>query len=129
MSYQDWKPVILNKSRPPAIIEQQKLANKKKLNSGKNSQSMQDINRRKLENDDSYKFSTVTHDLKTQIQQARQNKKMTQAELAQKCNLSLRIIQDYEKGIGVVNSAHLSKIGKILDVQLKKPKAIAINED
>jgi|UniRef100_A0A6C0BMD6 ribosome-binding protein aMBF1 (putative translation factor) len=62
---------------------------------------------------------TVNHQLSLQIQQARQSKKWTQRQLAQKCNLPETIIKDYETGRIIPQTAHLSKMSKMLGTQLK----------
>ena len=42
--------------------------------------------------------------------------------IAQKLNLPVKIVQDYERGAGPVNQAHISQINKILESNLKLKK-------
>ncbi len=120
MSSQNWIPVVLKK----------KISKTTEIKKGnfvtEHKQSDETIHQRslssKLENDEDFKLPIVTHELKIQLQQARNQKGLTQAQLANKCQLPVKIIQDLEKGTGIIHSAHLVLINKILDTKLKKPK-------
>ena len=74
---------------------------------------------KKLE-DGTIQLNQISHELKLQIQQARLDKKLTQKEFAQKCNLPLQTIQAYERGEGMLKGNHLVIIRKVLGVKLKK---------
>lgn len=53
------------------------------------------------------------------IQQARQEKKMTQKDLATKCNEKPQVINDYEAGRAVPNQQLLGKMERALGVKLR----------
>ena len=57
------------------------------------------------------------------VRQARCDKKLTQKELAQKCNMDVSIIAEIERGGNCVyNAAHVNKIQMILGVKI--PRAV-----
>lgn len=64
----------------------------------------------------------VSGELKKQIMAARMDKKMTQAQLAQQINEKPNVIQEYESGKAIPNPQILSKLSRVLGVQLKKGK-------
>ena len=112
MNHQDWKPVVLKKPslqsrgpqgprRPPGTG-----VSKKKLDAGGD--------------DTGYRPPTVTAVMGRQIRDARTSKKLNQKQLAQKCNLQVALIQQYEQGKGVYNRPNLDKIGRALGIHIKK---------
>lgn len=66
-----------------------------------------------------YTLPTVSHELQTQIQQARNRKGMTQKQLAVACNLQESVIRSYEQGTCMPNSKEMSTMGRVLGVTLK----------
>jgi hypothetical protein len=55
------------------------------------------------------------------IRQARCDKKLTQKELAQKCNMDVSIIAEIERGSNCVyNPGHINKIQSILGVKIPR---------
>jgi ribosome-binding protein aMBF1 (putative translation factor) len=55
------------------------------------------------------------------VRQARCDKKLTQKELAQKCNMDVSIIAEIERGGNCVyNAAHVNKIQTILGVKIPR---------
>ena len=55
------------------------------------------------------------------IRQARCDKKLTQKELAQKCNMDVSIIAEIERGGNCVyNAAHVNKIQSVLGVKIPR---------
>jgi len=126
---QDFEPVIIKKT--PTKQEQIKSGNftvEQKFQAGKNSQSRQSINMRKIDNEE-IKLPTVPHEMKLAIQAARNAKKWTQEELAKNSQLPKEIIRDYENGKAVVKQDELSKINRALGLNLRKPKPIKVNTD
>ena len=110
MEHQDWKPVILRKD-----------------DSKKNQRTPQPrrpdstgVNKRKLEEDPNYKLPTITSEMGKQIVEARVAKKLNQQQLAQKCNLDVGIIKEYEQGRGIYNRPNLNKIGKALGIHISR---------
>lgn len=57
-------------------------------------------------------------ELKKRIQQGRTDKKLTQAQLGQLINEKPQIIQEYESGKAIPSGAILSKLSRVLGVQL-----------
>ena len=55
------------------------------------------------------------------VRQARCDKKLTQKELAQKCNMDVSIIAEIERGGNCVyNAAHVNKIQSVLGVKIPR---------
>lgn len=107
MEYQDWKPVILKK--------------KKKINQVHKAMSQRQPNNSKfkqLDGDDPVPPREIDHNIKIRIQQARVKKKLTQKQLAQKLNMTVNIINEYESGKAIPNRQVLSKMGRVLGVKL-----------
>lgn len=65
---------------------------------------------------------TVSMEFKLSLQRARLAKKMSQADLAKKCCLQPKIVNDYESGKAVPNPFIIQKLSKALGVQLKSKK-------
>jgi putative transcription factor len=73
------------------------------------------INQKKLEEeDDIVKLAAPTMEMRKVLQQERTKAGLTQAELAQMCNVKPAIIQEYESGKGVPNPVMLGKIERAL---------------
>ena len=54
------------------------------------------------------------------VRSFRCEKKLTQKELAQKCNMDAAIISEVERGGGVYNAAHINKIQAVLGVKIPR---------
>ena len=133
---QDWDAVVLRKKAPTggsknsaAAVNQAKRSGAQvetiqKFNAGKNSgATAAGMNAAKLDREtDELAHEKVSSELKKQIQQARLAKKMTQAQLAQQINEKPNVINDYESGKAIPNPQILSKMSRVLGVQLKKGK-------
>lgn len=106
MEHQDWKPVILrkNNTKPPPPKAQSNAKFKK------------------IDSDDPKPPQTLNHSVKIRIQQGRVAKKLTQKQLAQKLNLPVQIIAEYESGKAIPNRQILSKIGRVIGINLNKMK-------
>jgi putative transcription factor len=77
-------------------------------------------NAKKIENEEeSFKHQTVSLTVSKRIAQARCEKKLTQKELANKLNLPLKIIQDYETSKAIPNHVILNNIEKILEKRVR----------
>lgn len=70
--------------------------------------------------DDTKKTKYVGKATSDAIKVARCEKKMTQKELAQKCNLDAAIVNEVERGGGVYNAAHINKIQTVLGVKIPR---------
>lgn len=54
------------------------------------------------------------------VRTARCEKKLTQKELAQKCNMDVSIIAEIERGGCVYNASHVNKIQTVLGVKIPR---------
>ena len=68
------------------------------------------------------KIDTVNHNLRMEIQKARQQKKLTQKDLADLCSLPVGTIRAYEKGTAAPNPNQLRAMSKVLGVTLSNKK-------
>lgn len=107
-SGQDWEPVIFNTS--------------KKSNSTSNSNKDTNI-KAVIEEDVPEKKTVISLSNSKLIQQARQLKKMTQQQLAQKINKDQKTIQLYESGKIIPEYNIMCKIEKTLGIKLNKKKS------
>lgn len=110
----DFDPVVLQ-NRPKTVTKPKNISQ----SSAKNILS-------KMDNEE-IKLPTVPMEMSKEIQNARINKKMSQIDLAKRCNLSKEIIRDYENGTIVPNRFHLSTINHVLGTNIKMPAPIKIN--
>jgi len=78
------------------------------------------VSTRRLEDDEDgpAPLPTVDRSISLTIQQARLAKKWTQAQLAQRINERVAVINDYECARGVPNPAVLQKLERVLGVKL-----------
>ena len=107
MEHQDWKPVIVHKSK---TIEKKNIV--KKTPTQQQHQSIE----KKAENDE-LKHKQITVEMRKKIQQARTAKGLTQKELAQKCGFTQKILNEIESGKAIYNANHLNKIKRQLGVK------------
>ena len=70
--------------------------------------------------DDTKKTKYVSKTTSDAVRIARCEKKLTQKELAQKCNLDAAIVNEVERGGGVYNAAHINKIQTVLGVKIPR---------
>ena len=115
MSHQDWTPVVFNKNKK----------SDKKSNDCGNAQpstsSLSNVGIYKAANDDEMKKTKyVSKSTSQAIMSARSEKKMTQKELAQKCNMDVSIINEIERGTCVYNATHVNKIQSVLGVKIPR---------
>lgn len=96
-----------------------------KHNAGRNQQNKRYQDATKIEQDaeeGNLKINTINHNLRMEIQQARQRKKWTQKEFAQLCSLPLSVIRSYEKGTAPPNQNQLRAMSKVLGITLSNKK-------
>lgn len=106
---QDWTPVTFSKTRPvtaSAIVSATTIA-------ASSSSAANDDNTKKTKY-----IAKATSDT---IRQTRCDKKLTQKELAQKCNMDVSIIAEIERGGNCVyNATHVNKIQSVLGVKIPR---------
>lgn len=115
MSHQDWTPVVFNKKSN----DKDKDKNEKKTTLS--SSSLSNVGVYKAASDDEMKKTKyVSKNTSQAIMSARSEKKMTQKELAQKCNMDVSIINEIERGTCVYNPTHVNKIQSVLGVKIPR---------
>ncbi|XP_031104748.1 multiprotein-bridging factor 1b [Ipomoea triloba] len=134
---QDWEPVVIRKKAPTAAARKdEKAVNAarrsgaeietiRKSNAGTNkaASSSTSLNTRKLDEDtENLAHQKVPTELKKAIMQARQDKKLTQSQLAQLINEKPQIIQEYESGKAIPNQQIIAKLERALGAKLRGKK-------
>ncbi|OWM78718.1 multiprotein-bridging factor 1a [Punica granatum] len=134
---QDWEPVVIRKKAPNAAAKKDEKAvnaarrsgadieTVKKFNAGTNraASSSTSLNTKKLDDEsENLAHERVPTELKKCIQQARMDKKLTQAQLAQIINEKPQIIQEYESGKAIPNQQIIVKLERALGVKLRGKK-------
>jgi|694.fasta_scaffold03123_16 ribosome-binding protein aMBF1 (putative translation factor) len=111
---QDWTPVVLKKrvENPKPIATTAPSAS---------ASSLANVGIYKAaSNDDTKKTKYVSKATSDAVRTSRCEKKFTQKELAQKCNLDVAIVNEVERGGGVYNAAHINKIQTALGVKIPR---------
>jgi putative transcription factor len=114
MEHQDWTTITLRKSEKQI----KKDSKKEKIRSNKKNNSHYVSN--KVFDDDFVPSKKVSSKLKTQIINARVKKGWSRKELANKCNLSLGTVREYESGKAIPNHQILNKLRRVLGCKLEK---------
>ena len=110
---QDWTTVTFNKR--PNTVNATNVANKP------NTSSLANVGVYKAaSDDDAKKTKYVSKATSDAVRTARCEKKLTQKELAQKCNMDAAIVNEVERGGGVYNAAHINKIQSVLGVKIPR---------
>lgn len=117
---QDWTPVTLSKKKPQK--ETSDATAKSQVGSNVNSASaVVAATASSSKSDDEPKktkyIAKVTSDA---VRVARCEKKLTQKELAQKCNMDVSIIAEIERGACVYQAGHVNKIQSVLGVKIPR---------
>lgn len=110
-NFQDWENVVFKKKSKETIA-------KEKSTRVKLSDEAMRLN--KIENsdgDEGHKKISATH--RQLIQKARLAKKMSQKELAQKLNMDVGTIAQYENGKAIPNRQILNKFSRELNISFK----------
>jgi putative transcription factor len=114
MSHQDWTPVVFNKKSHDG-------KDTGKPSSSSSTSSLSNVGVYKAASDDDVKKTKyVLKSTSQAIMSARSEKKMTQKELAQKCNMDVSIINEIERGACVYNATHVNKIQSVLGVKIPR---------
>eukprot|EP00954_Amorphochlora_amoebiformis_P016843 1315207-Amorphochlora_amoeboformis.AAC.1 len=133
MQGQDWDTVVIRKtgSKPKTAHDRARaqasgaLRIERKYEGGRN-RNGPSVNARKIEAETTdFKHRKITVEFKKALMKARQQKKMSQKELAQ-----ASIIQQYENGKAIPNGQIISKLSRALGVSLPKiPKKKKVKGD
>jgi putative transcription factor len=117
MSHQDWTPVVFNKKSNDG----KDTGKPSSSSSSSSSSSLSNVGVYKAASDDDVKKTKyVSKNTSQAIMSARTEKKMTQKELAQKCNMDVSIINEIERGACVYNATHVNKIQSVLGVKVPR---------
>ena len=126
---QDWTPVMMSKTRPQTSAASYKDAASSTTTFSKNSASavVAAITSASkgtdggADADNAKKTKYVAKVTSDAIRTARCEKKLTQKELAQKCNMDASIVGDIERGGNCVyNATHVNKIQSVLGVKIPR---------
>ena len=112
-NHQDWKPVIFMKNKTKKNNNKTKsvTAKKKKYNKPKK----EIVN----DNSENLKLKKINLNLRIIIQKARTDLNLTQKDFAQRLNLPISIVKNYESGKAIPSSHILNKMSKVLKVKLQ----------
>ena len=134
---QDWEPIVVRKKAQNAADKKDEKAvnaarrsgaeidTTKKYNAGTNkaASSGTSLNTKRLDDDtENLSHERVSSDLKKNLMQARLDKKMTQAQLAQMINEKPQVIQEYESGKAIPNNQIIGKLERALGAKLRSKK-------
>jgi putative transcription factor len=116
MSHQDWTPVVFSKKSDKKSNNE-----KEKTTPSSSSSSLSSVGVYKASSDDDVKKTKyVSKNTSQAIMSARSEKKMTQKELAQKCNMDVSIVNEIERGTCVYNATHVNKIQSVLGAKIPR---------
>jgi ribosome-binding protein aMBF1 (putative translation factor) len=118
---QDWTPVTMSKSKPSSYKDAASAAAPAN-NSASASAIVAATTTAAASTDDiPKKTKYIAKATSDTIRQARCDKKLTQRELAQKCNMDVSIIAEIERGGNCVyNATHVNKIHSVLGVKIPR---------
>jgi ribosome-binding protein aMBF1 (putative translation factor) len=126
MSDQDWTPVVITKRKTKSELlksGERRILEKKPEAGANHHSSITGYEVRNLESTEL--VAPIRSDtIALQIQQARQIKSMSQADLNKACNLPLNTVRRYENGTAVIKQNELTAMSKVLGISIKKPKTI-----
>ena len=109
---QDWTPVSLSKNRPATVGTSLASSSSSSSTASATASAADDIPK---------KTKYIAKATSDTIRQARCDKKLTQKELAQKCNMDVSIIAEIERGGNCVyNATHVNKIQSVLGVKIPR---------
>ena len=115
---QDWTPVTLSKTRP---VTASASAAPRIFASTGGTMSASAIASTAANDDIAKKTKYIAKATSDTNRQTRCDKKLTQKELAQKCNMDVSIIAEIERGGNCVyNATHVNKIQSVLGVKIPR---------
>jgi ribosome-binding protein aMBF1 (putative translation factor) len=118
---QDWTPVTLSKSKPSSSYKDAASAAAPARNSASASAVVAATTASASADDIPKKTKYIAKATSDTIRQTRCDKKLTQKELAQKCNMDVSIIAEIERGGNCVyNATHVNKIQSVLGVKIPR---------
>ena len=115
---QDWTTVTLSKPKSKTQPATQKMASASTLSV--NSASAVVAATTAGSGDDMKKTKYIAKVTSDAVRTTRSEKKLTQKELAQKCNMDVSIVAEIERGTCVYNAAHVNKLQSVLGVKIPR---------
>lgn len=115
---QNWTPVIMNNTRKPQTHSRASSQSSSSATSASASAVVAAIS--KPVEDDTKKTKYIAKVTSDAVRVARCEKKLTQKELAQKCNMDVSIVSEIERGTCVYNATHVNKLQTILGVKIPR---------
>lgn len=126
---QDWTPVTMSKSKPSSYKDAAATAtaataparNSASASASVSASAIVAATTAATTDDTTKKTKYVAKATSDTIRQTRCDKKLTQKELAQKCNMDVSIIAEIERGGNCVyNPTHVNKIQSVLGVKIPR---------
>jgi len=117
---QDWTPVIMNNTRKPQTHSRASSQSSSSATTASASASAVVAAISKPVEDDTKKTKYIAKVTSDAVRVARCEKKLTQKELAQKCNMDVSIVSEIERGTCVYNATHVNKLQTILGVKIPR---------
>lgn len=109
MAHQDWTTVTFNKPKPVSTTAPSTTVN-----------HTQPKVRLDAEGNEISNIKYVTKEMAKIITESRTSQKLTQKDLATKCNMDSKIINEIERGGCVYVAEHVNKIARALNVKIPR---------
>jgi ribosome-binding protein aMBF1 (putative translation factor) len=118
---QDWTPVTMSKSKPSSYKDAASAAATTPANNSASASAVVAATTSTAADDIPKKTKYIAKVTSDTIRQTRCDKKLTQKELAQKCNMDVSIIAEIERGGNCVyNATHVNKLQSVLGVKIPR---------
>jgi len=120
---QDWTTVTMSKPKKQETktTAAAATASYSKVNSASAVVAATTTASKTADGDDTKKTKYIAKEVTSDaVRQARCEKKLTQKELAQKCNMDVSIVAEIERGGCVYNAGHVNKIQTVLGVKIPR---------
>lgn len=116
---QDWTTVTLSKPKSKTQPATQKTTTASSVNSASAVVAATTASKN-ADGDDTKKTKYIAKVTSDAVRTARCEKKLTQKELAQKCNMDVSIVAEIERGGCVYNATHVNKLQSVLGVKIPR---------
>lgn len=122
---QDWTPVTMSKSKPSSYKDavaatQTRTAASIAASTNSASAVVAATTSASKSDDEAKKTKYIAKVTSDAVRSSRCEKKLTQKELAQKCNMDVSIIAEIERGGCVYNATNVNKIQSVLGVKIPR---------
>jgi ribosome-binding protein aMBF1 (putative translation factor) len=118
---QDWTTVTISKTKKQDTVTSNTMKTQQLYPSNSASAVVAATTASKTaDGDDTKKTKYIAKVTSDAVRTARCEKKLTQKELAQKCNMDVSIVAEIERGGCVYNAAHVNKLQSVLGVKIPR---------